>query len=304
MKTLLHKIAYSAFINRLIRPFSLGLYKLSKKKIVAISGKISVKTCGLKFSLHVNQTSHVAQHLYYKGASSYEFTPFLADLIKQSNVFFDIGSNIGYFAILASKANPKCKVFAFEPSLGSLHYLRENIRINNCRNIEVISKAVSNRDSQLEFHEIVNNKYPWLKFNLNGSNSLTSEHMPINHRSYFVDVTTLSSVVNNYSLSGIDLIKLDTEYTEHIILENSVDEINMHHPIIISEIYHPIEEQVVSLFNTKIENYLMYQYIQESNTLREIKTFHGIEEDDSNRNFVFCHTSKLGLIQKYITGTK
>lgn len=300
MITLLHKLVYSDSINRLLRPFSYASYKLTGKKLLAVSGKINIDTCGTSFALYANQTSHVAQHLYYLGPDSYEFTPLLAHLMQRSNVFFDIGSNIGYFSILAAKVNKKAQVFAFEPSTGSLHYLQMNKRVNQCDNIVIVPKAVSNTNEPLEFHEIFNPKYPWLKHNLNGSNSLTNEHMQANHKSYQVDVTTLSAVMKEYHLDRIDVIKLDTECTEHIIIENSIEEINAYQPIIISEIYGPIEDHVVALFKDQITDYSMFQYLHNENKLVPIENFKHIAEDDLNRNFVFCPNAKISLIERFL----
>jgi len=300
MMTLLHKLVYSNAINRILRPLSYASYKLTGKKLLAVSGKIDIHTCGESFDLYANQTSHVAQHLYYLGSDSYEFTPLLAHLMKQSHVFFDIGSNIGYFSILAAKANKHAQVFAFEPSVGSLYYLERNKYVNQCDNIVIVPKAVSNTNEPLEFHEIFNPKYPWLKHNLNGSNSLTNEHMQANHRSYQVEVTTLSAVMKEYHLDKIDVIKLDTECTEHIIIENSIEEINTFKPIIISEIYGPIEDHVVALFKNQIMGYSMFQYLHNENKLVPIEHFNHIAEEDLNRNFVFCPNTKIKLIESFL----
>ena len=62
---------------------------------------------------------------YYK--CDFEFTNILLDLTKNSKVFFDIGANIGYYTMIAKKANPELNIYSFEPSNGPFHFLKQNL---------------------------------------------------------------------------------------------------------------------------------------------------------------------------------
>jgi FkbM family methyltransferase len=299
MKLLL-KLIYHPTINRLFRPLALLIYGIFGKKLFSVSGILHVKYDTFSFRLHTNQTCSVTQELFYNGAKKYEFTPLFVDLIGKQHVFMDIGANIGYFSVLANAVNPQCKTICFEPSLGALHFLKMNLQENNCTTAVLVEKAVAEIEGTLTFHEVVNKKYPWLKHNLNGSNSLAQQHIKHDHDSYAVQTTTIEKVMIENNLTTLDLIKLDTECTEHLILDCSVDIINEYKPLIISEVYPVIESEIEDIVRTKFIGYKIAQYRTGQNKLIPIQSFKNIKIDDLDRNFVIYPIEKLHLIQEYI----
>jgi FkbM family methyltransferase len=296
---LLLKLIYHPFINRLFRPLAQLIYAISGKKLFSVSGVLTVKYKKVSFQLHTNQTCSVTQELFYNGAENYEFTSLFADLIKNQSVFLDIGSNIGYFTILTNAINPHCKTICFEPSHGALHYLKLNLQENNCTNSILVDKAVAEIEGTLTFHEVTNKKYPWLKYNLNGSNSLAEQHIKQDHQSYSVQTTTIEKVILENNLTAIDLIKLDTECTEHLILSCSIDAINKYKPIIISEVYPVIESEIEEIVRNKFIGYSIAQYNTKQDKLISINSFRELSKEDMDRNFVLYPTEKLKQIEKY-----
>lgn len=300
MKKLIYKIIYNPFINSCLRPAVKSIYRLTGKKAMSVSGKVNFQLNDIRFALLTNQSSAVTNYLFFYEPVNYEFTSMLIDLIKSQKVFLDIGANIGYFSVLGSKSNPDCRIFAFEPSVGSHHFLKQNIALNDCKNVTVIDKAISDIDGTLEFNEVTNRKYPWLEYNLNGSNSLAGHYISRDFRSYDVQVTTLEKVVKDHDLESVDLIKLDTEYTEHMILNCSVETINKYKPIIICEVYPEVEKEMDEILTKKIVDYKIYQWLQESHTLQIIESFSEVDENDGNRNFIFCHKERINQLDKYM----
>lgn len=300
MKSLIYKAIYKPSINQLLRPISLLSSRLLGKRLISVSGKIEIHAGGIRFALFTNQTSSVTQELYYHGAENYEFTPLFLHLIKDASVFIDVGANIGYFSILTSKVNPACRVLAVEPSKGSLHYLRKNIQANQSKNVEIVDKAISNINGNLEFYEVINNKYPWVKHNLNGSNSLAKDSVVKSNQHYKIGVSTLDALIKKYALQTVDMIKLDTECTEHLILSDSIEVLSKHEPLIISEVYPVIEAEVEKILKTSLPSYRMYQYREQSNELMPISSFKDLKASDSNRNFVFCPIKKVNQIEDFL----
>ncbi|MDT8411455.1 MAG: FkbM family methyltransferase [Vicingaceae bacterium] len=297
---LFYKIIYHPTINYLLRNFLKMSGKLLLKPIViSVSGKLKVSFKKHLFFLHTNQTCYVTKEIFYNGAENYEFTMLFEHLIKQSNVFFDIGANIGYFSILGEKINSSVKIIAFEPSLGPLHYLNKNINENKLKNVTVINKAVSDIDGRLEFYDVINSKYPWVDYNLNGSNSLQNKFGATKSSSYLVDVTTLQSVIKDNEIKQIDLIKLDTECTEHLILQSSLDVINKYKPIIICEVYDVIEKEVQECID-KMTDYKLYHYIEATKKLNLISNLNEVNKDTYNRNFIFCPATTIDKLGDFI----
>jgi len=230
------------------------------------------------------------------GAGSYEFTPLFAHLVKNSNVFFDIGANIGYFTVLGEKINPSLKTLSFEPSKGALHYLRLNVAANYLKNVTVINKAISDKDKTLTFYEVKNPKYPWISHQLSGSHSLQNQFGIQKNDSYPVQATTLSMVVNKYNINRIDLIKLDTECTEHLILASAETVIKRFRPVIITEVYAVIQDKIQELFKN-FEEYKIFHYRDEGLTL--IESFYQVPSS-VDRNFVFCPDEKHYLVRNFL----
>lgn len=294
---IIYKIIYNAGVNRLLRPFAKLVFNLSKKKIITISGRLTLNFFGTNFVLKTNQTCSVTQDLFFYGPENYEFSPLFRDVIKKSSVFFDVGANIGFFTILAEKMNPDCKIFTFEPSQGPHHYVSENIRLNQLKNVTLIKKAVSDIDGQLEFHDVINSKYPWVKYNLNGSNSLQNNFGLEKASSYIVDVITLDEVMRHYKLKSVDLIKLDTECTEHLILQSCKQLIQQFEPMIICEVYDVIAKEVQAVLDD-LNRFELYQY--RDHYIEKIDSLQDVSADTKYRNFVFCPNSKKHLIQHFI----
>jgi len=260
-----------------------------------VSGKLDLSLKGKKISLHTNQTCSVTNALYYESAINYEFTPIFIELIQSSKVFYDIGANIGYFSIVAKKFNPAVQVIAFEPNNGVFKYLEKNIQLNET-DINAVRAAVSDKVGQLEFYSVVNPKYPWIKENLSGSHSLQNEYGISKAQTYKVDVTTLLKTTDNFNIDAVDLIKLDTECTEHIILLSSIDFIIKHQPIIICEVYHMIMKDMIAVMDQLI-GFKAYQCY--GDYLKEVE-LSAISDSDPERNFFFCPASKIDKITQFI----
>lgn len=290
MKTLIYKLIYQQHVNLLLRNLALPISRGFKKQLpLAISGRLKLNCNGIRFHLHANQTSAVAQQLFYNGANNYEFAPLFALLASKSEVFFDVGANIGFFTVLGEKLNPALKTFSFEPSQGSLHYLKKNIQSNCLKNAVVITKALAEIDGELTFYDVINPKYPWLVHQLNGSNSLQNRYGVIKQRSYTVSTTTLDSIVRKHDLRRLDLLKLDTECTEHLILQSGIEVIRKFRPFIICEVYGVIARDTQQVLKG-LEDYTVFQY--KNKKLIPVPDLEKVT-GDNDRNFFFCPHEKL-----------
>jgi FkbM family methyltransferase len=87
---------------------------------------------------------HIPGRTYLTGSYEPEVTRFFLTAIGEGQVVVDIGANIGYYTLIASKlVGPSGKAYAFEPDPVHYGYLRENIRANRCSNVEAMQKAVT-----------------------------------------------------------------------------------------------------------------------------------------------------------------
>lgn len=295
MKDILYKIAYSPQVNYCLRNSLLPVSKLLKKPLISISGKLAVQyNADVQFVLTTNQTCSVTQKIFYKGATAYEFSQFFERIIKKTEVFFDIGANIGYFTVLGAKLNPEVKIYAFEPSVGPLHYLKENVALNGLSNrVEVTGKAVAEIDGTLTFHSVVSKKYPWVKHNLSGSHSLQNNFGSAKQNAYEVPVVSLNKFVSDNGIKQLDLIKMDTECTEHQIIESALPVINSLRPIIICEVHDFIKKEMHEVLG-KLENYSLFEL--SNNQLFPMNSILDEMKFDDAFDYVFCPNEKVDFL--------
>ncbi|MCL6265043.1 FkbM family methyltransferase [Flagellimonas myxillae] len=258
------------------------------------SGSIKVRIGGSSsFMLKTNPTSYITRQIFWNGPMAFEYTPIFKDLINKVDTFWDIGANIGYYSVLGSTVNPQLKVRAFEPSEGPKKYLEENIRLNGLSGqIQLEPIALSNFKGEIEFHQIVNPKFPSMP-NLSGEHNMgTKKNLPASK----VQVKTFP--LDDYvpSQEKIDLIKIDTEGAEVEILKGSIRTITAHQPIIIVETLFNKNEAAIEAI-LKDLGYAFYNHTQKG--LQKTETL--IRSEDDGVRDCFCVTpSKKSLIEEFV----
>ncbi len=123
--------------------------------------------------------------------------------IKEGMIVLDVGAYIGIYSLLASKlVGSEGKVYAFEPSPESLGVLQKNIQLNNCKNVQVFGKAVTDKTGYTTFHIIPDNL---------ASSSMFKDYSylgSIRNPQIEVPTITLDEAVGD---EKVDFIKMDIE---------------------------------------------------------------------------------------------
>jgi len=294
-----YRIIYQQQINYILRNITHFINKFIKIYIqIPPSGFLTLRTNSGKLKIATNQTSYLTQLLFWEGYENFEYTSIFEELIKNVDCFLDIGSNIGYYSLLAAKSNPKVIVYAFEPAIGPKYYLNKNIQINNFQN-NIISEstALSNQIGEIEFYEVENVKYKYLKYNLAGEGNAGTKTTSRNFVKNKVISTTLNEFIKTKGINKIDLIKLDTEGTEIDILNSGLEYIKKFEPIIICEtLFNTIEEQLEDFFGTM--NYSFFNHTESG--LIQVKSLKRLN-DNNVRNCFFVPKAKFHLISKFIS---
>lgn len=82
-----------------------------------------------------------------------ETTKLFKKIVRPGNIVLDLGANIGYFTLIASKlVGSNGKIFSFEPDQKNYEYLTKNINFNNFKNISTFNKAVSSKNGKEKFY--------------------------------------------------------------------------------------------------------------------------------------------------------
>lgn len=93
-----------------------------------------------------------ATHGCWLGTYERETQRVFEEIVRPGAVVYDVGANVGFFTLLASKlAGASGRVYAFEPLPRNLAVLREHVRLNAAANVEVLPVAVSDRAGTARF---------------------------------------------------------------------------------------------------------------------------------------------------------
>lgn len=170
----------------------------------------------------------VAADLFLKHTWEPEETRLIVRLLKQGDVFVDLGANLGYFDLIASDAvGSTGKVFAFEPAPGNLRLLRKNVEVNGCTNVYIEPKAVTDANRDVDLH-------------LSAINHGDHRIFPSNDDNDWNEGRTRSSVVvegitlDSYFPPGsrVDLIKMDIQGAEYFALKGMERLLRDNHDIV------------------------------------------------------------------------
>ncbi len=136
-------------------------------------------------------------------------TELVKQKIKKGDIVLDVGANIGYYTLIFAKlVGDTGKVFAFEPDPTNFQILKKNIALNGYKNVELIQKALSDKNQKVTL--ILN------KQNTAG-NYLSSKHQT-SKNSIQIDAITTDDYFKNFK-QKIDFIKIDVEGAETMVLK-------------------------------------------------------------------------------------
>lgn len=139
--------------------------------------------------------------------------------INEGDVFFDIGANVGYYSILASKiVGERGSVVACEPVIRNLAFLQQHVVLNKADNVRVLAFACSDENGTARFSL--------------GPNSAMGQLVA--ERSYadvLVPTITLDRMAQELDLSP-DVLKIDVEGAEMKVLTGGAEVLSRAKPTI------------------------------------------------------------------------
>jgi FkbM family methyltransferase len=296
---LIYQIIYSPAINYILRNINKLLKNIFPGVQLPPSGIIKIKLSdGDTIKIKTNQTDFVAFWIYWKGLYTYEYTYIFEKIARNIRGFVDIGANGGLYSLIASKKADNIKILAFDPSTAANYFVNENIRLNNfSKKIKFFNYAMSDKTETLDFFEVKNRKYPWLKYNLGGSSSLINQpllYKTVSVQAYSFDNFLAENPKYNFE---IDFIKIDAEGAEPAIIRGMKQTIEKYKPIIVCEILlDNVGGEIEELFVK-----LGYQfYLSKGRDLIPAKRIEKNVSDDEIYNYFLVHPSKLDIIQEFI----
>jgi len=187
---------------------------------------------GYKMSFLPNDRGISAELLLFKTHEPLH-TGLLSKELKADMVCIDVGSNIGYYAILESTLVGKNgKVICIEPSPPSFKMLQKNVKLQNSSNIETYNFACGDYDGTVKF--FVSNRSNWSRvIPENKSKSIVDEDLTI----IDVSIKKLDTFLTEIPETKIDIIRMDIEGYEYTALRGMTKTIEKYKPLLIFELH-------------------------------------------------------------------
>jgi FkbM family methyltransferase len=199
---------------------------LVQRNISFETDKIAYKKFG-DFVLYFDINDHIIVEQFLQEYYEKSTTILLSKVVKKGMTVVNIGANMGYFTLLLSKlVGNKGKVFAFEPFLNNVKFIEKNVRSNNCNNVEIIPKAISQKSGKTKL---------WLKGSGSWNFISTKELERLDH----VQIETTSIDEFFKENQNVDFVMMDAEGSEKFILDGMTKTIENNPKLQIITEYNP-----------------------------------------------------------------
>jgi FkbM family methyltransferase len=146
-----------------------------------------------------------------------ETIEWLRENLRDGDVFYDVGANIGLYSLYAAKLRPACRVFAFEPESHNFGNLCRNLLLNRVANVTPCFFPLSSREAFAPFY--VYDLRPGGALHSLGRPSPLRDEPPLLTTGALT--ATIDALVSRHGLPAPDLIKLDVDGIEEQILDGA-----------------------------------------------------------------------------------
>lgn len=174
----------------------------------------ATSTFGARFEVHLPDM--IQSYLYFFGVWEPVITKYISDRLRDGDVFIDVGANIGYYSLLASRCvGAKGRVFAIEPASNTYAMLQRNIKRNGASNVTAIQVAVSDTEQQVPI---------WSNRNGDSAGTTTLTHVAERRLAMsLVETVTarpLHDIIDPDLIRKARFIKIDVEGAEWAVVKS------------------------------------------------------------------------------------
>jgi len=165
--------------------------------------------------IRVDASDIVGKHLYYFGVWEPNLTRWISRRLATGQVFIDVGANVGYYSLLASRlVGPSGRVIAIEALPQTFEALLGNLGRNAVANVRAVNAAAWDKREKLKI--FVRQEGP------TGATTLMSAWADQWHlrRQVEIEADRLASLLSASEIERARIIKIDVEGAEwHVISE-------------------------------------------------------------------------------------
>jgi len=174
------------------------------------------KVGGLSIAIRISTPNEHHRAVTY-ATKEPETIEWLRKNLRDGDVFYDVGANIGLYSLYAAKLRPSCHVFAFEPESHNFGNLCGNLLLNRVENVTPCFFPLSSHEAFAPFYV----------YDLRAGGALHSLGRPSPLQDGPPLLTTgaiaatIDALVSRYGLPAPDLLKLDVDGNEEQILDGA-----------------------------------------------------------------------------------
>ncbi|MGW3497994.1 FkbM family methyltransferase [Streptomyces sp. NPDC001020] len=159
----------------------------------------------------VNTHDVIQRYLYLFGVWEPNLTSWIQGRLRPGDTFVDVGANIGYFTVLASRqVGPTGRVVAIEASPEFHAALRGNLSANECPNVRSVNTAVSHTTESLTF-------YLEQSTNLGATSIVPPARSP--QSTFEMTAQPLPAILTYDELRSARIVKIDVEGAEASVVQ-------------------------------------------------------------------------------------
>jgi FkbM family methyltransferase len=179
---------------------------------------------GLRFNVAASHSAFIL------GNHETEVQELLANILKPGMTYFDVGANVGFFAVIAARlVGPSGRVLCFEPLPANALQIEHNARLNNFSNVAVRCEALGGSNRTDVFN--TSDEPTWGMLSTVGK-------LPVQAAGQIkVDVRTLDSLCVPGGLPLPDVVQVDIEGAEAEFLEGAFQTLQASRPVLIIELH-------------------------------------------------------------------
>jgi FkbM family methyltransferase len=144
-------------------------------------------------------------------------------VLRSGDVYYDIGSNSGVFAIDSAIAISDLTVYAFEPQPSLAYHIRKSIDANNLQHVRCLEVMLGQEDGEKTLYIT--------------SHSIHASIVPRERhfRELRLPMRTLDSLIMSGEIKAPDVIKIDVEGAEMTVFDGAHQTLRINNPSIIFE---------------------------------------------------------------------
>ena len=220
--------------------------------------------CKTKFGMQVTGNTHdqIQRYLYYFGIWEPNITHWISSSLKAGDCFIDVGANIGYYSLLASKlVGESGKVVAVEAAPWIHAMLNKQIELNRLRNVRTVSAAAAETRGVLKI-------FAGAADNI-GSTTTVSSRLSSEKPAAEVKAFPLSEILTEDEVKRTRIIKIDVEGAELSVLRGLAPVLSRLRPdceilMEVSENLTPETQEVTSEIFSLMQKYGFSAFVMEN----------------------------------------